>query len=98
MNEEPNIKTLNHKFEITGDYEFISRPATQKEVDDARKDSRKGEWMAIGRSCWECNGAHVRLIPEKNMNCFGCGKLFHEGVDITDYAGSIYEKHSHLIK
>lgn len=67
MFEEPDKKTLNHKFEKTGDYKWKSRPATKKELELARKDLKKGlksgkyEMMAIGRSCWVCNSALCRL-------------------------------------
>lgn len=96
MFEEPNKKTLNHKFTKTGDYEYISVPATEEEIKLARKDAKKGEWMALGRSCWECNKAHLHLMDMKNMNCSYCGRMYHEGIDITDYIGSELEKFTHL--
>ena len=103
MFEKPNIKTLNHKFKIAHDTEghiedYTSEPATKKEIDDAIKDLKKNkhEFMPIGRSCWECNGAHIHLIDMPAMNCFSCGRIYHNGIDITNYAGSKYEKHTHL--
>ena len=96
MFEEPNKETLNHFFEKIGDYEYKSRPATKKEIEDMREDAKKGEWMALGRSCWECNKAHIRLIDMENMNCSLCGKMYHKGYDIVDYIGSELEKHTHL--
>lgn len=98
MFEEPNKKTLNHKFKRVGDYKYSSKPATPEEIEKARKDSKKGEWMVLGRSCWECNKAHCRLIDQPNINCFSCGKYFHKGVDVTDYAGTSLEKFTHLKK
>lgn len=88
--------TLNHKFEIAGDYEWKSRPATQQELDAARKDSEKGEWMVLGRSCWVCNSAHVHLIKEPNINCFACGRYYHYGIDLMDYTGSELEEFTHI--
>ena len=85
MSEEPNTKTNNHKFTRTGDYEYTSKPATKEELDAMRKDSESGEWMALGRSCWECNSAHIHLIDRPNINCFSCGRYYHKGVDITIY-------------
>lgn len=103
MFEELNVKTLNHKFKIVRDgdgwsNEYTSKPATKKEIDEMRKDSKKGEWMVIGCSCWECNGAHIHMIDRPNLNCFLCGRLYHKGYDITDYTGTKYKKHSHLTK
>lgn len=96
MFEEPNKNTLNHLFWATGDYEYDSRPATEKEIADAREDAKKGDWMGLGRSCWECNKAHVRLIDMENMNCFSCGRMYHKGIDITDYIGSELEEYTHI--
>ena len=84
MFQDPNPKTNNHKFTKKGD-NYTSRPATKKEIEKAREDSKKGEWMGLGRSCWECNGAHLHLIDMPNMNCFSCGRFYHKGIDITDY-------------
>lgn len=84
MFEEPNLETRNHVFTRDGDG-FTSRPATQEEIQSMREDSMKGDWMAIGRSCWECNSAHLHLIENPNINCFSCGRYYHRGVDITDY-------------
>lgn len=99
MFEEVNTKTLNHKFKITDDWEYSSEPATKKEIEDARKDLKKNhELMPIGRSCWECNGAHVGLIDMPAMNCFSCGRVYHFGIDVTDYTDSKYEKFTHLLK
>ena len=85
MFEEPNLATKNHKFKKTGDYKYVSKPVTNKELEKMRKDSKKGEWMALGRSCWECNKAHCHLIDLPNINCFACGRFYHKGVDITIY-------------
>lgn len=81
-----NKSTNNHKFKKTGGFTFTSEPATEKEIADMREDSKKGEWMEIGRSCWECNSGHIHLIDQPNMNCFGCGRYYHKGIDITDYS------------
>lgn len=95
--EEPNIKTLNHKFKKTKDG-YTSRQATKEEIKKARINSKKGEWMVIGRSCWECNIAHNYLIDKPNINCYVCGRYYHYGIDITDYKGSDFEKYTYLIK
>ena len=85
LDGEDNVKTRNHKFTATGDYEYTSEPASKELIEEMREDSKNGEWMALGRSCWECNAAHVRLINMPNMNCFVCGRYYHKGVDITNY-------------
>lgn len=40
------------------------------------------------RSCWSCNGAHLRLaaVEDSVLACFGCGRYFLEGADITIYS------------
>ena len=36
------------------------------------------------RSCWNCNTAHEYLKNANYViNCFGCGRWFYKGVDIT---------------
>ena len=68
-----------------------SKPATKKELKEARADLTKGlkskkyEFMAIGRSCWVCNGAHDHLIDMPAMNCFACSRIYHKGIDVMDY-------------
>lgn len=38
------------------------------------------------RSCWECNSAHEHLKrADCPIHCFACGRIFFQGVDITDY-------------
>jgi len=102
MFEEPDIKTLNHKFKKLKNGEWSSKQATKKQVENARKDLYKGlknkkyEMMALGRSCWVCNAAHAHLIDMPAMNCFACGRVYHKGIDIIDYSGSKFEKHTHL--
>ena len=76
---------------------FKSRPATQLEVDEARK---AFENPAM-RSCWECNRAHTHFLRDGDdfsFVCFGCGRLYHGGVDITDYRDTAQSFHSHLIR
>jgi hypothetical protein len=38
------------------------------------------------RSCWDCNPAHEHLraaTHEAVLNCFGCGRFWFRGVDVT---------------
>lgn len=100
MFEEPNKKTLNMRFIRTGDYEYKTEKITKKELLKLRKESKKEDWMGIGRSCWECNKAHIHHIGKGNYNCFSCGRYYRDGVDITDYSGSKLEKiaNDNLIK
>jgi hypothetical protein len=84
MFNEPNKATNNHFFYREAD-NYNSRLATEQELVSMREDSKKGEWMTIGRSCWECNGAHLHLIDAPNMNCYSCGRFYHRGYDITVY-------------
>lgn len=98
MFEEPDKKTLNHKFWKVRDG-WKSRPATKKELTDARKDFKAGiksgkyKLMSLGRSCWVCNACHTHLIDMPAMNCFACGRIYHKGIDIIDYKGSEFEKY-----
>lgn len=93
-----NTETLNHVFTITDDGELESRPATEKEIENARRDFFENDYKfdPIGRSCWECNPAHVYHIERPAYSCFSCGKRFHKGVDILDYSDSEMEKHTHI--
>ena len=78
-----NEETLNHKFKRIGEYGYESEPATIEEIQEARK---KAEQQNMGaRTCWECNKAHAHLIDDFAFYCFGCGKYFYNGIDITDY-------------
>jgi len=46
------------------------------------EDNKPGYSM---RSCWECNGAHEGLKEKEHpICCFGCGKWFYKGIDITE--------------
>lgn len=40
------------------------------------------------RSCWNCNGAHLHLAEADStiLRCFGCGRFYIDGIDITDYS------------
>lgn len=48
----------------------------------------------VMRSCWLCNAAHLHLAaddsPEESylLRCFGCGRFFLNGKDLTNYSGS----------
>lgn len=97
MFEEPNKATLNHKFQRSEDYAFVSEPATQEEVDTARQAFGSKHRPSL-RSCWECNMAHVGFLddPDFSFQCFACGKVFHGGIDIINYQESELEAHSHL--
>lgn len=92
MFEEPNKETLNMRFVQVGDYEYKTERVTQEELNKLREEARKHEWMGLGRSCWECNKAHVHHIGKGNYNCFSCGRYYRDGVDITDYSGSEFEE------
>lgn len=100
MFEEPKKETLNMRFIRTGDYEYKTEKITKAELLKLREDSKKEEWMGLGRSCWECNSAHIRHlgkinsngVGEGNYNCFSCGRYYRDNVDITDYSGSELEK------
>ena len=95
MFNESDIKTNNHKFWMVKDkdgwQDWKSKPATKKELENARKDFKKGlesrkyHRMVIGRSCWVCNSAHSRLIDMPALDCFSCGRIYHKGIDITEY-------------
>lgn len=51
---------------------------------EAEKAFRDGNYAF--RSCWECNEAHEHLKEADYLiECFGCGKYFFKGVDITIY-------------
>ena len=81
------------RFVRTGDYEYKTEKVTKEELLSLREEAKKHEWMGIGRSCWECNSAHVRhLDGGGNYNCFSCGRYYRDGVDITDYSDSKLEK------
>lgn len=92
MFEEPNKKTLNMKFIRNGDYSYKTEKITKDELERLREESKKEDWMGLGRSCWECNSAHIHHIGEGNYNCFSCGRYYRDGVDITDYSGSELEE------
>lgn len=100
MFEEPKKETANMKFIRTGDYKYKTEKITEKELEEARENSKKFEWMDLGRSCWECNSAHVHHLGEiggdgknqENYNCFSCGRYYHNNIDITDYEGSEIEE------
>lgn len=40
------------------------------------------------RTCWNCNGAHFHLAETDStiLRCFGCGRFYIDGIDITDYS------------
>ena len=81
------------KFVRVGDYDYKAVKITQKELDSVRKDAKKkNSWMSLGRSCWECNKAHVYHIPSECYNCFSCMRMYHKGIDVTDYSDSELEK------
>lgn len=85
------------RFVRTGDYEFKTEKITKKELEDLREQARKDkqEWMVLGRSCWECNSAHVHhLEGGGKYNCFACGRYYYNNVDITDYTDSELEKYA----
>jgi len=47
-------------------------------------------WRLLSRSCWLCNPAHLHLSAEEPesylLRCFGCGRFFLDGKDLTDYS------------
>ena len=94
MFEEPNKSTLNMRFIRTGDDEYKTEKVTKEELEKLRAGSRKEGWMGLGRSCWECNRAHVHHIGKGNYNCFSCGRYYRDAVDITDYSGSDLEEYA----
>lgn len=84
MLEEHNEATRGHKFFLDGD-EVRSRPATTDEI----KTARAAYSNPSMRSCWECNAAHTHFLrdgDDYSFLCFGCGKFFHGGIDVTDYS------------
>ena len=92
MFEDPNPKTVNMRFVKTKDG-FRTEKITLKELKEARKRAKPENFMAIGRSCWECNSAHnYHLDGGGEYNCFACGRYYMDGIDITDYSGSKFEK------
>jgi len=95
MFEEPNKKTLNMRFIRIGDYEFKTEKISKRELLELRKKAKPENFMAIGRSCWECNSAHVHHLDSKGeYNCFVCGRYYMDGVDITNYSGTSLEKYA----
>lgn len=95
MFEEPKKETLNMRFVRTGDYEYRTEKVTQEELNKLREESKEGEWMGLGRSCWECNSAHVHHLESKgNYNCYSCGRYYRDNVDITDYSDSELEENA----
>jgi len=92
----------NYKYWKTGDWEFKSRKATKKELENARKQAKellkKTKGQAVTwRSCWECNQAHTHFLDGRwgdwILNCFCCGRFFYNKIDITEYEKE--EKISH---
>ena len=80
-------ETANHKFTKAGDYKFSSRPATAEEISAAREAFSDPAM----RSCWECNSAHAHFLNDTTddfsfMCLMGCGRFFHNGIDVTDYS------------
>ena len=81
------------KFIRTGDYEYRTEKVTEKELEEARKKANPKNFVAIGRSCWECNSAHVHHLDDGGeYNCFACGRVYMDNIDITDYTGSKFEE------
>jgi hypothetical protein len=60
-------------------------------IDELRAEAKKlmadDKSSLVMRSCWHCNPAHEHLKNEEGVviMCFGCGKWFYKGQDITDY-------------
>ncbi len=92
MFKEPNKETLNMRFVRIDDFEYKTEKITREELLKLREEARKEGFDPLGRSCWECNKAHVHHISEGNYRCFSCSRYYRDGVDITDYSGSKLEK------
>ena len=81
--DDSAVETRNHKFSLSDD-DAVSRPATSEEIESGRRAFSNPAM----RSCWECNHAHRHFLRDGSdfsMVCFGCGRYFHDGVDITSY-------------
>lgn len=85
---------VHHTYRVAeGGEDYIAVPVDFATAANARLAAeafiaRNGEEAVALRSCWECNGAHIRLIEGTNefvLNCFGCGKWFFQQTDITIY-------------
>lgn len=82
-------KHQNYKYTPNSNGGCDFRKATKEEIDAGRKkfyEAVDNNPESIGmRSCYECNQAHGHLMEDCIIRCFGCGKVFVDGVDIVDY-------------
>ena len=82
--EEIKEKDKNKRFFLNKG-KICSEKVSPKKLKELRDTCDNSKWMAIGRSCFLCNGAHKHLIDMDYLNCFSCGRYFRNGVDITIY-------------
>lgn len=85
----------NYIYEMKGDYEYVSKPVTKKQLETVRKNAqallKKTKGQALGmRSCWVCNGAHTHFLSGEwgdwVLMCIAeCGRYYYDKTDITQY-------------
>jgi len=94
MKPKQHKEKENKKYIRKGDYEYVEKSVTEKELGEARKKAtaliKKSKGEVIGlRSCWKCNPAHTHFIEKGDwswvLNCFDCGHYYYNNIDITIY-------------